>query len=88
MPVLPYILTLLSILVLLSTANCATQNSLKLTHVDLAPYLNNKAAAPTGQLAGFNEGNESYPAEHLPTGIFQDKGFSVGSLSPFLRKLR
>lgn len=49
----------------------------KFTHIDLTPYLNNKAAAPTGQLAGFNDGKEAYPVEFLPTGIIHDGGFSV-----------
>jgi hypothetical protein len=55
----------------------AEPDSRKLTHVELGPYLNNKAAAPGGKLAGFNLGNESYPAEYLPTGIFNDAGFTV-----------
>ena len=50
------------------------------THIDLTPYLNNKAAALEGHIANFDGHNGSYPAEYLPPeGLFSDQGVSVST---------
>lgn len=55
----------------------ALTTELEVTHVDLVPHFNNKATAPFGQLAGFNDGKEAYPVDYLPSGIFTDDGFTA-----------